>query len=55
MLLKKFFKIDYLTTNEIEILNTTYKIIVQNTYTTLKDTGIQYSVTIFENQEKYLP
>ena len=55
MLLKKFLKKDYLTTNKIEILNTTYKIIVQNTNTILKDAGIQYSVTIFENQEKYLP
>ena len=30
---------DYLTTNKIEIINTTYEMIVQNTNTTLKILG----------------
>ena len=31
-----------------------YKIIVQNTNTVLQDTSIQYSITIFGNQARYL-
>ena len=37
-----------------KIINTTYKIILQNTNTALQDTGIQYSIIIFGIQARCL-
>ena len=37
-----------------KIMNTTYKIILQNTNTALQDTGIQYSIIIFGIQARCL-
>ena len=35
-------------------MNTAHELIVQNTNTALQDAGIQYSITIFGNQRRYL-
>ena len=39
---------------KVNVINTTNKIVVQNTNIALQDTGIQYSIIVYGNQARYL-